>query len=51
MILGRFEKPREQYNYHLDNLSKVDAALAKGAAKAKLVADIILKLVREKSGY
>ena len=35
----------------MDNLEEVDAALAKGAAKAKIVADEVLGRVREKVGY
>ena len=51
LILERFAKPRERYDYYMNNLKEVDAALAKGAAKAKLVADAVLKRVREKVGY
>ena len=35
----------------MNHLEKIDAALAKGAAKAKLVADDVLGRVREKVGY
>ena len=51
LILERFAKPREKYNYYMENLSEIDAALAKGAAKAKLIADDVLIRVREKVGY
>lgn len=51
LILERFAEPRERYNYYMNNLNEVDAALAKGAAKAKIVADEVLKRVREKVGY
>lgn len=51
LILERFAEPRERYNYYMNNLNEVDAALAKGAEKAKLVADTVLKRVREKVGY
>ncbi len=51
LILERFAKPREKYNYYMENLSEIDAALAKGAAKAKLIADDVLRRVREKVGY
>lgn len=44
LILERFAKPREKYNYYMENLSEIDAALAKGAAKAKLIADDVLRL-------
>ncbi|MFC0603366.1 tryptophan--tRNA ligase [Winogradskyella pulchriflava] len=51
LILERFSKPRERYSYYMNNLEEIDAALAKGAAKAKVVADDVLKRVREKVGY
>jgi tryptophanyl-tRNA synthetase len=51
LMLERFSEPRERYNYYMDNLNEVDAALDKGAAKAKVVADDVLKRVRTKVGY
>ncbi|MBC3845691.1 tryptophan--tRNA ligase [Winogradskyella echinorum] len=51
LILERFAEPRERYEYYMNNLEEIDAALAKGAAKAKVVADAVLKRVREKVGY
>jgi tryptophanyl-tRNA synthetase len=51
LILERFATPRERYEYYMNNLEEIDTALAKGAAKAKLVADVVLKRVREKVGY
>jgi tryptophanyl-tRNA synthetase len=51
LILERFGDAREKYSYFMDNLDEVDAALAKGAAKAKVVADDVLKRVRAKVGY
>ncbi|WP_243473344.1 tryptophan--tRNA ligase [Winogradskyella sp. MH6] len=51
LILERFAEPRERYNYYMNNLDELDAILAKGAKKAKVVADDVLKRVREKVGY
>ncbi len=51
LILERFAEPRERYNYFMNNLNEIDAALAKGAAKAKVIADGVLTRVREKLGY
>ncbi len=51
LILERFAEPRERYAYYMENLNEVDAALAKGAAKAKVIADNVLRQVREKVGY
>ncbi|MGB1231259.1 MAG: tryptophan--tRNA ligase [Winogradskyella sp.] len=51
LILDRFATPRTRYDYYINNLNEIDAALAKGAAKANVVADAVLKRVREKVGY
>lgn len=51
LILERFKKPRERFNYYMYNLNDVDEILAKGAIKAKEVADAVLQRVRLKLGY
>ena len=51
LIIETFAKPRERYNYYMNNLNEIDKALAVGAEKAKVVADDVLKRVREKVGY
>lgn len=51
LILITFEAQRERYNYYMQNLDKIDEALAIGAEKAKKVADKVLARVREKVGY
>jgi len=51
LIMERFAAPRERYAYYMDNLNEIDTALAKGAVKAKIVADDVLKRVRDKVGY
>lgn len=51
VILERFKDIRDRYNYFMENKSEIDAALAKGAAKAHLVANATLKRVRAKIGY
>jgi tryptophanyl-tRNA synthetase len=51
LIVETFAEPRERYNYYMNNLSEIDKALAVGAEKGKLVADSVLKRVREKVGY
>jgi tryptophanyl-tRNA synthetase len=51
LVLEKFEIPRERYNYYMANLNDIDAALKVGAEKAKLVADGVLRRVREKLGY
>ena len=51
LILTTFETQRERYNFYMQNLNKIDEALAIGAEKAKKVADKVLARVREKVGY
>jgi len=51
LIIEKFSVQREKYNHYMTNLNEVDAALAKGAEKAALVCNDVIKRVREKVGY
>jgi len=51
LLITKFSKERERYNYFMNNLEEVDKALAVGAEKARNVATDVLKRVREKLGY
>ncbi|MCB9223852.1 MAG: tryptophan--tRNA ligase [Crocinitomicaceae bacterium] len=51
LILENFKTEREKFNYYMENKGELDKVLAEGAAKAKLVADDVLKRVRHKLGY
>ncbi len=51
LIVEKFSNERERYKHYMNNLNEVDDALAIGAEKAKLVANDVLKRVREKVGY
>ncbi|UOY08775.1 tryptophan--tRNA ligase [Muricauda sp. SCSIO 64092] len=51
LILTKFEEPRERFTYYMNHLHEVDEALAKGAEKARTVANGVLARVREKVGY
>ncbi|MUP45173.1 tryptophan--tRNA ligase [Gramella sp. BOM4] len=51
VVKDRFQEPREKYEYYMNNLPEVDKALEKGAEKARLVANEVLKKVRKKAGY
>ena len=51
LILEKFKTEREKYNYYMNNLPEVDAFLKHGASKAGIVADKVLKRVREKLGF
>ena len=51
LILKYFSNEREKYNYFQQNPEEVDIALAKGAEKARKVANEVLLRVRDKIGY
>lgn len=51
LIVDKFADAREKYNYYMNNLDEIDAALTKGAAKATAVATEVLSRVRAKVGY
>jgi tryptophanyl-tRNA synthetase len=51
LIIEKFATEREKYNYYINNLSEVDKLLYEGASKASLVANGVLKRVREKLGF
>ena len=51
LLITKYAKERELYNHYMNDLNEVDTALAIGAEKAHVVADIVLKRVREKLGY
>ena len=51
LLISTFEKERALYNHYMDNPKEIEAALAKGAEKAKQVASSVLSRVRSKIGY
>ncbi len=51
LILDRFKTERETYQYYMSNLPEIEAALLKGAQKAQIIANGVLKRVREKLGF
>ena len=51
LIVEKYSTERDKYTYYMDNLSEIDAALEKGAAKATEVANAVLLKVRTKLGY
>jgi tryptophanyl-tRNA synthetase len=51
LIVDKFAVQRERYNHFMNHLSDIDEALTIGAEKAKIVANNVLKRVREKTGY
>ena len=51
LIVDRFATVREKYTYYINNTEEVDKLLLDGAAKASIVANGVIKRVREKLGY
>lgn len=51
LVVETFATQRERYNYYMNNLNEIDAALVVGAQKASLVANTVLDRVRTKVGY
>ncbi|MCH2232691.1 MAG: tryptophan--tRNA ligase [Crocinitomicaceae bacterium] len=51
LILDKFSKERERFNYLMENKSELDAELAKGAERASAVANDVLGRVRKKLGF
>lgn len=51
LILDKYKKERESYNYYMNNRSELDARLKIGADKARVIAKATLKRVREKLGF
>ena len=50
LIITKFKKERETYNYYMQNPDQLDAELFKGAAKARSIASEVLKRVRSRLG-
>jgi len=51
LIVQKFEKQRELYNYYMDHPEEIEAALNIGAQKASKFANEVLERVRIKLGY
>lgn len=51
LILENYADVRERFDYYMENKEELDAILQKGAEKAALVANGVLKRVRSKIGY
>ena len=51
IILSKFRKERERFNYYCSNPEEVNIALSKGAIKARKVSKEVLLRVRKNTGY
>jgi tryptophanyl-tRNA synthetase len=50
LLLEKFGKQRETYNYYMNNRNELDERLLQGAEKARVIAKATLNRVREKLG-
>ena len=51
LILEKFHKERERFDYLMNNKNELDEVLSFGAEKARIVAKEVLQRVRTKLGY
>ncbi|MBF0694074.1 MAG: tryptophan--tRNA ligase [Flavobacterium sp.] len=51
LIVEKYKTPRERYQYYQANPEEVEAQLQIGAEKARKIADVTLKRVRQKLGF
>lgn len=51
LITHKFSKEREAYNFYMSNPGELEKKLEQGEAKARVVAQAVLKRVREKIGF
>jgi tryptophanyl-tRNA synthetase len=51
LIITKYAKERELFNYYMSNLPEIDKKLLEGAEKAKAIASPVLARVRQKLGY
>jgi tryptophanyl-tRNA synthetase len=51
LIIEKFKTEREKYNYYMSNHEEVDKELFRGAEKAAVIANGVLKRVRQKLGF
>jgi tryptophanyl-tRNA synthetase len=51
LLLDKFSKEREQFNFYMSNVDALEARLNQSEEKARVMANKLLKKVREKLGY
>lgn len=51
LIVEKFSKEREVFNYYMSTPQEIDKKLQQGEAKARLIAHEVLKRVRQKLGF
>jgi len=51
LIINKYATERERYNYYMTHQEEIEAALQKGAEKARIVANEVLNRTRQKLGF
>lgn len=51
LILQKFQKEREAYNFYISNADELEKKLAQGEDKARIIAQEVLERVRKKLGF
>jgi tryptophanyl-tRNA synthetase len=51
LIIQKYAKEREAFNFYMSNIPELEKKLQQGEAKARVIADDVLKRVRKKLGY
>jgi len=51
LILAKFKKERESFNFYMNNLDELERKLEQGEAKARVIAHRVLDRVRKKVGF
>jgi tryptophanyl-tRNA synthetase len=51
LMLRKYAKQRETFDYYMNNIAELDRQLQAGEAKARVIAHEVLNRVREKLGY
>ena len=51
LILQKFSKEREAFNFYMSNPAELDKKLEQGENKARVIAHEVLKRVRKKLGF
>jgi tryptophanyl-tRNA synthetase len=51
LILTKFKKEREAFNFYMSNLPELEKKLEQGEAKARVIAREVLGRVRKKLGF
>ena len=51
LIVSKYAKEREAFNYYMSNVAELDKKLEQGESKARVIAQDVLSRVRKKLGY